>query len=411
MQVIGNIVIYILMACMMAGCIGAVIRPDKGIGFEFLEGLRQLSTIFIPVAGVMAALPYMKLMIQAVFTRISALVGNDIAMWAGILLPPDMGGNLLTYDISGSQETWIIALFTCFILGSGVTYGIPMSINMVDKKDHKYMAMGILCGLMACPIGITVSCFLCMLTSPSIREFVSTVGEPTGSLRLTVSVIAVNLIPVYLICGLIGLGMTLMPEKMVKMFLKFGQLLNGTLYIIFGLSVVEYFTGLCSTLWSGWGFEPIIADAADYNRALETAGYCALMLAGAYPMMYLLQRFLGERIVKAGEKLGISELGCLGLIASAVSLVAIFRNYSKMPDIDKVRCIAWSLCGGYFLADHLVYCYNYQPNLYGCLLIGKLAGGICAMLLVEVLIKRRLAKGVQNEQTTVKIYNKQPQNL
>ncbi len=390
MQIIGNIVIYILMACMLAGCIGAILRPSEGIGFEFLEGLRQLSTIFIPVAGVMAALPYMKLMVLAVFGRISALIGNDTAVWAGILLPPDMGGNLLTCDISQTKEAWIIALFTSFILGSGVTYGIPMSINMVDRKDHRYMAMGILCGLMACPVGITVSCVLCMLTGPSVREIVSTVAEPSGSLRFTGAIIAVNLIPVYLICGLIGAGMLLMPDRMVRAFLRFGRVLNAALYIIFGLSVLEYFTGLGSALWSGWSFEPIVADAADYNRALETAGYCAMMLAGAYPMMYLLKRYCGGGIVRIGRKLGISELGCLGLIASAVSLVAIFRNYSKMPDIDKVRCTAWSLCGGYFLADHLVYCYNFQPNLYGCLLLGKLAGGLSAMLLVELLIKRKL---------------------
>ena len=114
-------------------------------------------------------------------------------------------------------------------------------------------------------------------------------------------------------------------------------------------------------------------------------------------MMYLLRKFFGKTIVRIGEKLGISELGCLGLIASAVSLVAIFRNYGEMPPIDKVRCIAWSLCGGYFLADHLVYCYNYQPNLYGCLLFGKLAGGICAMVLVEVLIKKKIAVRAEHE--------------
>lgn len=79
MQVIGNVVIFILMLCMMAGCIGAVIDP---------------------------------------------------AMWGGILLPPDMGGNILIHSMSSSNETWIIALFTSFILGSGVTFGIPMSISM-----------------------------------------------------------------------------------------------------------------------------------------------------------------------------------------------------------------------------------------------------------------------------------------
>lgn len=92
MQVIGNVVIFILMLCMMAGCIGAVINPAKGIGSEFCEGLRQLSKIFIPVAGIMASLPYLDPLIRSLFTGCSKIIGNDPVMWGGILLPPDMGG-------------------------------------------------------------------------------------------------------------------------------------------------------------------------------------------------------------------------------------------------------------------------------------------------------------------------------
>ena len=71
-----------------------------------------------------------------------------------------------------------------------------------------------------------------------------------------------------------------------------------------------------------------------------------------------------------------------------MTLVALFRAFEKMPPIDKARSAAWAISSGYLLADHLVYCYNFQPQLYGCLLIGKLTGGILSVLLVSPLMKR-----------------------
>lgn len=392
MQSISNGIIYVLMVCMLLGCIGAVRDSSCGIGYEFCEGIRQLGVIFIPVAGVMAMLPYLHTFITAVFAKIAEIMGHDIAIWAGILLPPDMGGNMLANSIASCTETWIIALLTSFILGANITFGIPLSIAMVDKQDYKYMALGILCGLMACPVGITVSCALCMYTQPIIRDGVFTTLTAAKTLSLSWPVIFVNLLPVYILCLAIALGIWRMPQKMIQGFYIFGKLISGLLYIIFALSVIEYFTGAGSRLWGGWAFNPIIADGADNNRALEIAGYCAMMLGGAYPMMYLLQKYFGKTLEKLGSRFGFTATGCLGIIASAVTMVAMFRNFSKIPPVDKVRSAAWALCGGYILADHLVYCYNFQPTLYGCLLLGKIAGGILALLFVSLFVRKTIIR-------------------
>lgn len=392
MQSISNGIIYILMICMFMGCIGAVKDSSSGIGFEFCEGIRQLGVIIIPIAGVMAALPYLSVLVETSFTGLAKVMGHDTAVWAGMLLPPDMGGNLLAHSIAAVPETWIIALFISFILGANVTFGIPLSFAMVAERDYKYMSLGILCGLMACPVGITVSCVLCMYTHPFIRDGVSTTLAATEQLALTWPVILMNLLPVYMLCAAIAAGMWKAPQKMVKGFYVFGKILNSLLYVIFALAVTEYFTGLGSALWSGWAFNPIVADQADTNRALEIAGYCAMMLGGAYPMMYLLQKYFGKMLARLGNRLGISSIGSLGIVASAVTLVAMFRNYAKVPPMDKVRSAAWALCGGYILADHLVYCYNFQPSLYGCLLIGKITGGVLAMFLVPAVAGKTVRK-------------------
>lgn len=388
MQYIGNLIMYLIMGCLALGCIGAIRHPDSGIGYEFCEGIRQLGVIFIPIAGVMTLLPYIQIGIEKLFNGISNVIGCDTAIWAGMILPPDMGGNLAAYELAGSAESWIIALLTAFILGSGVTFGIPLCMEMVEEKDYPYLAQGILCGIMACPFGITVSCFLAMLTKPEIRTTISTVSDSFQILQLTLGQILHNLLPVYVICLVISVGMIVIPRKMIKGFIAFGKALNQILYLAFALAVIEYFTGVFSHLIPGWRFSPIVADSVDYNRALEIAGYCALMLGGAYPMLYLLRKYLGKGIEELGRKLHISPEGCLGILASSVTLVAMFRIYKEMPPEDKIRSSAWVICAGYILADHLVYCYNFQPSLYGCLLGGKLAGGFIAMIFVSVITKR-----------------------
>ena len=391
MQMIGTVIVYIIMGCLLLGAVGAVRDPDHGIGFEFLEGIRQLGTLFIPIAGLMASLPYMQALITAAFGGIADFMGHDPAIWAGILLPPDSGGNALAYALAAAPEVWIISLFTAFMVGSSMTFGIPLSISMVPSTHHRELAIGILCGLMACPVGITVSCAVCMYTRPAIRGAVSTILPLTEHLDLTWSVILLQLLPVYLICGGLALAFCLAPERTIRGFLLFGKGLTKVLYIIFALTAVEYFTGLCSQLCPFWKFAPIIADSADHNRALEVGGYCALMLGGAYPMMYLLQKYCARVIARLGRKLGLSAEGCLGVLASSVTLVAMLRSFERMPPLDRARCAALAVSSGYLLADHLVYCYNFQPQLYSCLFFGKLTGGFLAFALATLLTPKMLA--------------------
>ena len=59
MAAIGTIVIYIIMACAVAGAIASIRNPEEGLGKEFREGLYAIGPIFIPVAGILSAIPYL----------------------------------------------------------------------------------------------------------------------------------------------------------------------------------------------------------------------------------------------------------------------------------------------------------------------------------------------------------------
>ena len=49
-----QIVIYIIIACALAGCLASVIKENSGLGYEFLYGI-EIGPIVLPVAGIMAS--------------------------------------------------------------------------------------------------------------------------------------------------------------------------------------------------------------------------------------------------------------------------------------------------------------------------------------------------------------------
>ena len=99
-------------------------------------------------------------------------------------------------------------------------------------------------------------------------------------------------------------------------------------------SIVEYFTGAFSKLFGGWGFDPIIADPKDQFRALEIAGYIGLMLSGAFPMVYLVNKYLAGPLKRLGERVGLEGPGAAGIgrvIAEGLSRVLLLQKQASPP--------------------------------------------------------------------------------
>lgn len=116
-------------------------------------------------------------------------------------------------------------------------------------------------------------------------------------------------------------------------------------------------------------------------RALEIAGYIGIMLSGAFPMVYLIKKYLATPMEMFGQKLGMNSVGAAGLLAAAANILAMFHLIADMKPRDKVLCIAFSVCGAFMFGDHLAFTANFQPNMIAPILLGKLAGGIVGFAL------------------------------
>jgi ethanolamine transporter len=385
MAFIGNIVIYIIMACTVIGALAAIkagiTDKENELGEEFLAGLYSIGPIFVPVAGIMASIPYLAAFVGSVFGPVYGMVGADPAMAATTFIAVDMGGYQLADALAATRESWIMAMITGYMAGATIVFSIPVGLAMLEKKDYKYMALGVMSGILTVPIGVFVASAIMALTNAKVRETISTDAAATYQLALDFGTIFSNLIPLIIVCVLIALGLKFIPDIMISGFMWFGKLMDAAIKLVLAFAIVEYFTGFFTVIFGFWGFDPIIADAADQFRALEIAGYIGIMLSGAFPMVYLIKKFLEKPLHAIGAKFGFSTVGSAGILAGAANILALFRIIKDMPAADKVKCIAFAVCCAFLFGDHLAFTANFQPTMIVPVMSGKIVGGLTAVVL------------------------------
>lgn len=385
MEHIGTIIIYIIMACAVMGAFGAIRNAQKGIGKEFMEGIYTIGPIFANSAGIMASIPFISKFIENVFGPMFDKIGADPAIAATSILATDMGGYQLAEVLKQSYEGWIMAMVVGFMAGATIVFTIPLGLPMLDKRDHKYMALGIMSGLLAIPFGVFISTTIMLLSHMKVRTAIETAGAASHIFSISFTSIFLNLLPLIIFVVVTALGLYFFSDMMIKLFIIFGKILDTVIKLVFVFSVVEIFTGFFTHVFGVWGFDPIMADKEDNFRALENAGNIAIMLSGAFPMVYLIRKYFAGILTKAGKKVGLSEVGSAGIIATIANILAMFKLVKDMPPKDKVINIAFGVCAAFLLGDHLSYTANFQPTLIPAVLVGKLSAGVLAIIFAYLL--------------------------
>lgn len=380
MEQFGQLVVWIIMAFAVVGATVSIIRPDSGLGKEFLAGVDAIGPIFLPVAGIMAAAPVLTRVVEAAFGPAFEFAGADPAMAATTIVAVDMGGYQLAEALAQTREGWIMATVTGYMSGATIVFTIPVALKILQPGDRKYLALGVMSGLLAIPIGVFTASALMVLSDPMVRSSVSTNAAATYQLALNWSEVLHNLFPLIVVCILLAMGLRFRPNQMIAGFTVFGRLLDAFLRIVFVLVVVEYFTGVFSTiLGQHWILQPIIATEDDIFRALEVAGAIGIMLCGAFPMVYAIRKYLARPLSAVGSAIGLSADATAALFAASANVLAALAMVKHLRAKDKVIVLAFSVCGAFLFGDHLSFTANFQPSLILPIMVGKIVGGAAAV--------------------------------
>ena len=330
------------------GALDRICGNRYGLGQEFENGILAMGSLALAMVGIVCLAPVLAALLKPVIVPVYGFLGADPAMFAGTILACDMGGGALAAQMTADQDAALLGgVITGSMLGATLVFTIPVAMGILEEKDRPAMAKGILCGIVTIPVGVLVG------------------GLAAG---YGIGMILRNLVPIVLIAALIALGLWRAEEKMVKGFTAFGKLVVAVVTVGLAAAVVEALTGFA-----------LIPGMAPISEGFETVGTIAIVLAGAFPMVYVVTRLLRKPLTRAGKRLGINDASAAGLIASLANSIATFGLVKEMNQRGKVINIAFAVSAAFVFGDHLGFAAGFAPEVLPAMIAGKLAGGVSAV--------------------------------
>ena len=332
----------------LLGGLDRILGGRFGLGSRFEEGILSMGSLALAMVGIVSLAPVLAGILKPIVVPVYRLLGADPAMFAGTLLACDMGGGPLARQLTADpQAADLGGVITGSMLGATVVFTIPVAMGILEERDRPAMAKGILCGMVAIPFGILAG------------------GLTAG---YAFSMVLRNLVPIVLMALLIALGLWRAEKAMVAAFTAFGKILVAVVTVGLSGAIIQALTGFA-----------VIPGLAPISEGFETVGTIAIVLAGAFPLVYVLTRVLNKPLMALGRLLGINEPASAGLLASLANSIATFGMVKDMDDRGKVVNIAFAVPAAFVFGDHLGFTAGFAPELLPAMIVGKLVGGVVAL--------------------------------
>ena len=332
----------------LLGGLDRILGGRFGLGSRFEEGILSMGSLALAMVGIVSLAPVLAGILKPIVVPVYRLLGADPAMFAGTLLACDMGGGPLARQLTADpQAADLGGVITGSMLGATVVFTIPVAMGILEERDRPAMAKGILCGMVAIPFGILAG------------------GLTAG---YAFSMVLRNLVPIVLMALLIALGLWRAEKGMVAAFTAFGKIVVAVVTVGLSGAIIQALTGFA-----------VIPGLAPISEGFETVGTIAIVLAGAFPLVYVLTQVLNKPLMALGKLLGINEPASAGLIASLANSIATFGMVKDMDDRGKVVNIAFAVPAAFVFGDHLGFTAGFAPELLPAMIVGKLVGGVFAV--------------------------------
>ena len=351
-----EIIIWVMGGFALLGAIDRIFGNRWGLGKEFEEGILAMGSLALAMVGIVCLAPLLANLLKPVIVPVYGFLGADPAMFAGTILACDMGGGALAMEMTeNTQAAMLGGVITGSMLGATLVFTLPVAMGILQESDRGAMAKGILCGIVTIPVGV--------LTGGLVAGF------PVG-------MVLQNLIPIVIIGGLIVVGLWKAEEAMVRGFALFGKAVVILVTAGLAAAIVEALTGYA-----------ILPGLAPISKGFEIVGEIAIVLAGAFPLVFLITKLLRKPLMAVGQKLGINDTAAAGLIASLANSIAMFGMVKDMNERGKVINIAFAVSAAFVFGDHLGFTAGFAPEMLPAMIVGKLAGGISAVAVAMVLTR------------------------
>lgn len=353
-----EILIAVMAAFAALGALDRILGNRFGLGEKFEEGILAMGSLALAMVGIIAIAPVLANLLKPVVVPAYRFLGADPAMFAGTILACDMGAGPLANALTDDAQAAAFGGVLCgSMLGATIVFSIPVALGILREEDRPFLAKGILAGIVTIPVGLLVGGLVA--------------GMPIGKVLR-------NTVPVLLIAAVIALGLWKAEKAMIKGFTVFGKGVVAVITVGLGAIIVQTLTGFV-----------LIPGLAPIEEAFQTVGTIAIVLAGAFPLVFVLTRVLKKPLLKLGSLLGINDTAAAGLIASLANSIATFGMVKDMDKRGKVVNIAFAVSAAFVFGDHLGFTAGFAPSMLPAVIAGKLAGGVCAVAVALLLTREK----------------------
>lgn len=358
---VNEIIVYIMVVFAVLGAIDRIIGNKFGIGEKFEEGILAIGSLAISMVGIIALAPVLADLLKPIVVPVYSFLGADPAMFAGTILANDMGGAPLAQALALTEDAGKFGgLIVGAMLGPTIVFTIPVALGIIDPGDRKYLATGVLAGVVTIPIGSFVG------------------GIVAG---FPIMMVLMNLIPIIIIALLIVLGLLKFQNGMIKGFTIFGKIVVAVITIGLIAGIVEQLTGIV-----------VIKGMNPLSEGFQIVADIAIVLAGAFPLVYVITKVFKKPLLALGKVLGMNDVAAAGLVASLANSIPMFGMMKDMDNRGKILNVAFAVSAAFVFGDHLGFTAGFDSTMILPMIIGKLVGGITAIFVAMFIANKTLGK-------------------
>lgn len=351
---INVIIIWVMMIFMILGAVDRILGNRFGLGEEFENGITAMGALALAMVGVVSLAPVLAKILGPIITPVYQFLGADPSMFATTLLAIDMGGYPLAMEMALSPEAGRYAgIILGSMMGPTIVFSIPVALSIIKKEDQRWLALGILAGIITIPLGTIIGGLVA--------------GWEFG-------MVVINMVPVALVSILIAVGLWRIPDKMVVGFTYFAKGVVIMITIGLAASIFETLTGVV-----------LIPGMAPITDGIAAVGSIAIVLAGAYPMVKFITKVFSKPLLRLGHLLGMGDVAAARMIATLANNIPMFAMMKDMDNRGKVLNCAFAVSAAFTFGDHLGYTAGIgEQSLIFPMIVGKLVGGVTAVAVAMI---------------------------
>lgn len=359
---INEIIIFIMVIFMVLGAVDRIAGNKFGLGEKFEEGIMSMGALALAMVGVICLAPVLADILRPAVVPLYSFLGADPAMFAGTILANDMGGASLAMELAETTQAGQLGgLIVGAMLGPTIVFTIPVALGIISESDHEFLARGVLAGVVTVPIGSFVG------------------GLVAG---FPVVMVLRNLVPIVLIAALIAFGLWKIPTAMVKGFTVFGKGVVVVITVGLAAAIVEALTGFV-----------VIGGMNSIEEGFAIVGEIAIVLAGAFPLVYFITQVFQKPLMKLGHVMGMNDTAAAGMVATLANNIPMFGMFKDMDNRGKIINVAFAVSAAFVFGDHLGFTAGFDNTMIFPMIAGKLVGGVTAVLVAMYMTRKEPTHG------------------